>query len=117
MASTFTDENAPAHNPLTPKPRGQLPVPTEVEQVVARENARSAAYYTAEAEKRIAEDLTLQYYFEGETIAYRRTTLGVEVVAVGLEEIRDMVKSVPPEELPGVSIGEPSAVPRIVEKI
>src|SRR5439155_27321836 len=68
MPREIIDLNAPAHNPATPKPRGLLPVPPEVEEIVAREKARLAPYMTDEAERRIRNDLTLQHYYEGSEV-------------------------------------------------
>jgi hypothetical protein len=60
-----------------PKPHGLIPVPSEVETIVAREEARLLEEHgmipTAEARQRMVDSLTLQYYFDGIDIAYRRT--------------------------------------------
>jgi hypothetical protein len=88
-----------------PKPKGLLPVPPEVEVVVARECAKQPM--TPEAKQRLIDSLTLQYYYEDETIVYRRTPAGVEVLAVGPGEIGSLVRGMSQEELLQVRIGQP----------
>ena len=39
MSSELIDLTLPAHDPSFPKPRGLLPVPEEIEEAVAREEA------------------------------------------------------------------------------
>ena len=95
MASELIDLNAPARDPATPKPRGTLPVFPAVEEIVARETLRLAPYMTDEAERRIRDDLTLQHYCEGSEVAYRRTSSGVEVLAVRCDEIKDDLRATP----------------------
>ena len=106
MVLQFRDQTAPRWNGTSP-PHGLLPVPPEVEQVVAREKVRLQPFMDQAAEQRTRDDLTLQYYFENTLIAYRRTPQGVEVVAVGLDEIGELVKKIPPEQRPDVVIGRP----------
>jgi hypothetical protein len=97
MASNFIDLNAPAHNgslPTNPAelPHGLVPPPPEVLEWVAQEEARFPFPWADEARKRITEDWTLQYYYEGRDVAYRRTEKGLEVLAVGLDEIAELIK-------------------------
>jgi hypothetical protein len=106
MVSTFYDESAPRPDPGAPRPHGLLPVPGFVEEIVAAEKIRLHPYVNEEAAKRIRDDHTLQYYFEGETIAYRVVPEGVEVLAVGLDEIGEMVNTIPPEERPGYIVAQ-----------
>ena len=77
MSSELIDLTAPAYDPETPKPRGLLPVPPEIEAIVAREEARIAQQHgvriAPEARKRMTDDLTLQYYHEGTDVACRET--------------------------------------------
>jgi hypothetical protein len=93
-----------------PKPRGLLPVPPEVEAIVAKEEARLLNEHgivpTPEARQRMVDSLTLQYYFDGIDIAYRRTPQGVEVLAVGLEELGEFLRTVPQEQREGVVFGQ-----------
>jgi hypothetical protein len=93
-----------------PKPHGLIPIPPEVETIVAREEARLLKEHgiipTAEARQRLVDALTLQYYFDGIDIAYRRTPRGVEVVAVGLEEVGELIRTTPQEHREGVVFGQ-----------
>jgi len=43
------------------------------------------------------DDWTLTYYYEGETIACQSTAEGIEVLAVGPEEVRRFYQETPPE--------------------
>jgi hypothetical protein len=87
MSSELIDLTLPAYDPSFPKPRGLLPVPPEVQEAVDREEARIAREHgitiVPEARKRMMDDLTLQYYYDGAYVASQRTTQGVEVLAVG----------------------------------
>src|SRR4051812_9070003 len=109
MASEFYDLSLPAHDPTFPKPRGLLPVPPQVREFVAREEARIAqehgVHITPEASQRMTDDLTVQYYYEGAYIASRRTSQGVEVLAVGWDEACKYREDYPPEARQGVRIG------------
>jgi hypothetical protein len=111
MSSELVDRTAPANDPRTPKPRGLLPVPREVETVVAREEALIAQQHgiriTAEARKRLTDDFTLQHYYEGTDVADRETPQGVEILAVGGDEIGDYLKTIPPERRQDVRIRQP----------
>ena len=93
-----------------PKPHGLIPIPPEVETVVAREEARLLKEHgiipTVEARQRLVDSLTLQYYFDGIDIAYRRTPRGIEVVAVGLEEVGELIRTTPQEHREGVVFGQ-----------
>jgi hypothetical protein len=91
MASDLIDYTLPAHDPNFPKPRGLLPVPPEVAESVARSDARllreKGIQVTAEARQRDLEYKTLNWYFDNTEVAYRRTPQGIEVLAVGPEEV------------------------------
>jgi hypothetical protein len=93
-----------------PKPHGLIPIPPEVEAVVAREEQRLLKEHgitpTPEARQRMVDSLTLQYYFDGIDIAYRRTPQGVEVVAVGLEEVGELIRTTPQTQREGVVFGQ-----------
>ena len=90
MSSELIDLTLPAHDPSIPKPRGLLPVPREIEEAVAREEARIVREHgfviAAEARQRMIDESTLHYYYEGAYVASRRTPQGVEVLAVGWDE-------------------------------
>lgn len=107
MASEFIDLTLPAHDPNFPKPRGLLPVPPEVEEDVAREQARLQPDFTDEYAKRVRDDMTLRYYYEGSCVASRRTPQGIEVLAVGWDEVKNLLKETPPEQQEDVEIGPP----------
>ena len=109
MSSEVIDLTLPAHDPTIPKPRGLLPVPQEIEETVAREEARvareSSVVITPEARRRMLDDLTLQYYYEGAYVASRRTPQGVEILAVGWDEAKEYRENNPPETRQDVRIG------------
>ena len=109
MSSEIIDLTLPAHDPSFPKPRGLLPVPQEIEEAVAREEARIAREHgvgiAPEARRRMLDDLTLQYYYEGAYVASRRTPQGVEVLAVGWDEASQYLEDHPPETRQDVRIG------------
>jgi hypothetical protein len=65
--------------------RGILPVPPEVEEMLARELKDHPV--TDREQQHITDSLKLQYYFGGHWIAYRHTDQGKEVLAVGMDEI------------------------------
>jgi len=94
-----------------PKPKGILPVPPEVETLVAREDARLLKEHgivsTEEDRRRQVDSLTLQYYFEGYDVAYRQTPQGIEVLAVGLQEIGELLRVISQEELLKIRVGQP----------
>jgi hypothetical protein len=110
MSSLFLDQNAAASHDTLPQPRGLLPVPPEVQEMVAREEARLAKEHgfaiTPEARKRLADSLTLQYFYENCTLAYRHTSQGVEVLAVGDTEIGTLVKTLSEDERLTIKIGQ-----------
>jgi hypothetical protein len=109
MSSELIDLTLPAHDPSFPKPRGLLPVPPEVEEVVACEEACLAREHgivlAPEARRRMLDDLTLQYYYESAYIASRRTPQGVEVLAVGWDEASKYREEHPPDTRRDVRIG------------
>lgn len=109
MSSRIIDLTLPAHDPNFPKPRGLLPVPPEVEEFVACQEARIAREdgirIAPEAMQRMRDDLTLQHYYEDAYVAYRRTPQGIEVMAVGWDEASKYLKEHPPETRQDVEIG------------
>jgi hypothetical protein len=66
MSSEIIDLTLPAHDSSFPKPRGLVPVPQEIEETVAREEARITREHgfviASEARERMLNDLTLRYY-------------------------------------------------------
>lgn len=109
MASDLIDETLPAHDPNFPKPRGLLPVPPEVEASIASVEAKIAKEHgiqiAPEARQWMRDDWTLRYYYDNAYVAYRRTTQGVEVLAVGWEEARHFLDDRSPEARQDVIVG------------
>lgn len=93
-----------------PKPHGLLPLPAEVETIVAKEKIRLVGEQgiipTAEATQRMVDSLCLQYFFDGIDVAYRQSARGVEVLAVGLEEVGRFIEDATPDQREGVVIGQ-----------
>ena len=94
-----------------PKPRGLLPLPDEVAAVIAKEEARllneTGIVPTPEARRRMVDSFTLQYYYEGFYVAYRPTSQGPEVLAVGHEEIGRLLCGMDQEERLKIKVGQP----------
>ncbi len=107
MASEIFDSTLPAHDPMAPKPRGLLPVPPEVEAAVAEEQVRLQPYFTDEYAKRTRDYMTLRHWYEGMYVASRYTPQGIEVLAVGWDEVGKFLEETPPEERQGVFTGPP----------
>ena len=109
MASDLIDLTIPAHDPNSPKPRGLLPVPPEVAENVARSEAEllqeRGIQVTAEARQHSLDYQTLNWYYDNSLVLYRRTPQGVEVLAVGSDEISEFVRDHPFETLGGAVIG------------
>lgn len=109
MASDLIDSTLPAHDPNFPKPRGLLPVPPEVAESVARREAQllreRGLRITGEARQHDLDYATLNWYYDNSYVAYRRTPQGIEVLAVGSDEIDQYLKDHPPEVLQGIVIG------------
>jgi hypothetical protein len=105
MSSHSLEDNAAA-KALSSKQPSELPhhllEPSQrVRDVVAREKAKfSPEIFTARAEERLTNDLTLQEVFDGlgYEVAYRSTPRGPEVLAVGYEEILALTKDTSQEE-------------------
>jgi hypothetical protein len=109
MASDLIDLTIPAHDPNFPKPRGLLPVPPEVADSVARSDAsllrERGIQVTPEARQRSLDYQTLNWYYDNSLVLYRRTPQGIEVLAVGSDEISEFLKDHPLETLGGAVIG------------
>ncbi len=105
MSGEIIDLTLPAHDPTIPKPRGLLPVPPEITEGIAAEQARIGPYYTDEYAKDSRDSQTLRYYYEGTYVASRSTPQGVEVLAVGWDEVSSYLNDHPPEARQGVRIG------------
>jgi hypothetical protein len=107
MSGEFIDLTLPAHDPTIPKPRGLLPVPPEIEACIASEQARLQPYYTDEYAKQIRDSETLRYWYEGTEVAARPTPDGIEVLAVGWDEVMKFLEETPLEERRRLRIGPP----------
>jgi hypothetical protein len=94
-----------------PKPRGLLPIPGEVQAIIDKEEARllneNSIVPTPEARQRMVDSFTLQYYYEGFYVAYRPTSQGPEVLAVGYEEIGRLLSGMDQEERLKIKVGQP----------
>jgi hypothetical protein len=105
MSSDLIDLTLPAHDPTIPKPRGLLSVPPEIEEGIAAEQARIGPYFTDEYAKSSRDDQTLRYYYEGTYVVCRRTPQGVEVLAVGWDEVSKYLDDHQTETQQDVRIG------------
>jgi hypothetical protein len=106
MPPPYLDPTKPLPSP-DQLPRGLITPPPEVLEVNAREKARLAPYYTPEYEILALNELTLAYYFEHQLVAYRPTPQGPLVLAVGGEEVGELFKNGPPEQLEDVEVMQP----------
>jgi hypothetical protein len=99
MAHDLIDLTLPAHDPNFPKPRGLLPVPSEIAGNVARMEAQllreRGIQITPEARRHALDYATLNWYFDNSEVIYRRTSEGIEVVAAGSEEVDQYIKDHP----------------------
>jgi hypothetical protein len=108
MFDRIIDENNPRYCGPLPKPRGLLPVPPEIDEELARaQAAHPLKKFSDDYAKTTRDDWTLRYYYEGEEVACRSTPEGIEVLAVGPEEVRRFYQETPPENRSGVMIRDP----------
>jgi hypothetical protein len=107
MFGDFVDATNPRYRGPLPKPRGILPVPPELVEELSRVQAAHHLKFSDDYAKMTLEDWTLAYYYEGETVACRSTPEGVEVVAVGPEEVGRYYEETPDEAQQGVMIRHP----------
>ena len=105
------DEKGDALVNHRPKPLGILPVPAEVSTFIAKEKARlwndKQVVPTPEALQRMADSFTLQYYYEGFDVAYRRASQGVEVLAVGHDDIGRLLSGMSNSARREIKVGQP----------
>lgn len=88
----------------TPAPlRGLLPPPPDVVAIVNRENARLPA--SPEYRQRMLDYLSMSYYFGGNWVAYRETSRGAEVLAVGWDEMGELNRALSPADREGIVSG------------
>jgi hypothetical protein len=108
MLERIIDESNPRYRGPLPKPRGLLPVPPEVDEELARaQAAHPLKRFSDDYAKLTRDDWTLRYYYEGEMVACRSTPEGVEVLAVGPEEVRRFYQETAAESRRGVMIEHP----------
>lgn len=88
--------------PPAEDPRGLLPTPPIVKALVAREVLKIREVLTEpitpEARQGMIDRYNLSYYFENRDILFRHTPQGVEVLAVGMDEIMKAYKTLSPDE-------------------
>jgi hypothetical protein len=101
----FIDRNAPSlqdqpHRPPQELPHGLLAPPERVRQLLEAERTKHAPEAFAGAFERLLNEWTVGYYFDGlaHEVLYRPTAQGPEVLAVGLEEVLALKKTLPIEE-------------------
>jgi hypothetical protein len=104
MFDRIIDETNPRYRGPLPKPRGLLPVPPEITEELSRVQAVHRLRFSADYAKSTLDDWTPRYYYEGEEVACRSTSEGVEVMAVGPAEVRQFYEETPPEKRQGVMI-------------
>lgn len=93
----------PKKRPRPPVP-GLLPTPPEVLAFVESE-LKDHPVYPSERQ-RLLNIGTLQYYYGGESVVYRKTPEGVEVLAVG-DAIANFYRNLPPEAARDFVLGVP----------
>ena len=84
--------------------------PERVRELVANEKAKfPSQIFTPQAEERLLNDWTLQFYFDylGHEVLYRQTSEGPEVLAVGFAEIFARTNGMDPETMKGLNTWVP----------
>jgi hypothetical protein len=107
MLDRIIDETAPRYCGPLPKPRGLLPVPPEIAEEVARDQVTHQPNFSDEYAKLTRDDWTLRYYYEGEMVLCRTTPEGIEVLAVGPDEVGRYYEETPTEDQQGVILVHP----------
>jgi hypothetical protein len=105
MPPPYRDPHEPLADPAT-LPRGVVPPPQDILDVLARDRVRLAPNWSPEYEFLVLNDMTLAWYFEHHIVIYRPTPHGPEVLAVD-DEIEEYLKNNTPELPPGVVITQP----------
>jgi hypothetical protein len=106
MATNFYAFGGPRHDPAKgPPPRGFVEPPPVIREFVAQEQARAGSYYYPDSYAKLTlDDLTLAYYYLGIDVAYRSVPGGVEILAVGGDEIGQLADGMSQEELLTIEI-------------
>ena len=82
------DLNTPRYQlPFDQLPRGFVPFPQRVLEGVEYLQQKIGRRYPEEYKRHSLELHTLSYYYEDYPVAYRRVDGGIEVLAVGFEEV------------------------------
>jgi hypothetical protein len=106
VQSSFADQKLAAGSAAQPSPRGLLPFPPAVAEHVEREALRAEREYgfklSAEATQRMLHQGTLDWFYRDQWVSYRVTAQGVEVLAVGLEEVGELAGRLNAEQRIGV---------------
>jgi hypothetical protein len=96
VSATSIDPKQPA------RPGNLLSVPPEVAEHVEKEAARAQTEHgftlTPEARQRMVNQGTLDWYYRDQWVSYRETLQGVEVLAVGLEEMGALARRLTAEK-------------------
>ncbi|HYV39859.1 MAG TPA: hypothetical protein VE988_29485 [Gemmataceae bacterium] len=108
MSTQFYDATAPtwsgqATATYAQFPHGLVVPPPEIREQVAKQKAKVGPNFDSAYEELTLDDWTLAYYYEGIFVAYRSVPEGVEVLAVGDEEVGKLVQKVPKEKRLGVT--------------
>jgi hypothetical protein len=99
---TFADLNSPRHQlPFERLPRGFVPFPEHIVHGVA-ELAAKYGYGEEYARDSIVRH-TLIWFYEGLPVAYRELPAGLEVLALGFEEVAEYRRN----RQPSVKIAQP----------
>jgi hypothetical protein len=107
MPSTLIDTTNPWWNaPLDSRPRGLVRHPQHVVDWVTRERARLAPNYGDEYAKQSLDWLTVDWYYQGIPVAYRSRPEGVEILAVGYDEVAAFRNNTPTELCQDVRFGQ-----------
>jgi hypothetical protein len=104
---TDTTHQPPGAGDPARLPRGLVRPPQFIADRVAAEKARHAPYFNDEQAKRTLDDWTLAYYYEDLNVAYRSVPEGVEVLAVGDEEVGEFLRTATAEQLETVIFEQP----------
>jgi hypothetical protein len=96
LDQVIADLRKAVRRPPTEDPRDLLPTPLLIEALVAREARQHPL--TPEERKRLADNLTLQYFFEDRDVLFRHTPQGIEVLAAGMDEINRVLRHLTPEQ-------------------
>jgi hypothetical protein len=85
---TFADLTTPRYQlPFEQLPRGFVPFPERVVEGIEKLQQKMGIRYSEEYLRKTLELSTLAYYYEDYPVAYKPAEGGIEVLAVGYEEM------------------------------